>query len=793
VLAETMKFTHGIWFNKEDTTIHNAVEVYRVTYPKPGEIQALCTTRHIASRGDTLNKPTITLSLSSPLPNIVRGEAWHFRGAPQNEPRFELTPDLEEPSIHQAAIDSSKSECLSLKTDGLVAELNTTSRAFSVRYKSAEGQSLTGLGFESLQYVVAPPATSTLATMNATTDTADPYYRASSSRTKQPFMVLAFDLQPGEYVYGLGERFGPMTRNGQEIDIWNEDAGTCTLYAYKNIPFYITNKGYGIFFDHSDVLSLEIQSEKLAKVQVSLQGERIRWHVIHGSTPKQILSRYADLTGHPALPPAWTFGLYLSSSFLTEYDEKTVTTQLDGMSQRDIPVSVFHFDCFWMAAHSWTSFTFDPVYFPKPSAFLQSLHARNLKICVWINSYIAQDTSTFTEAAQHGYLLKRRDGSIWQSDNWQAGMGIVDFTNPAAVSWYQSKLSTLLSLGVDTFKTDFGERIPHEDVLYHDTTLSPRAMHNYYAHLYNKAVHDLLVRERGPHEAALFARAATAGGQRFPVHWGGDCECTWNGMAQSLRGGLSLGLSGFGFWSHDIGGFMSEGQAKSVPDANLYKRWVQFGLLSSHSRLHGSQTYRVPWLVDEEASAVLRKFARLKNALMPYLYAKAIEAHREGTPVLRAMVLEFPDDRTCHTLDQQYMLGDGLLVAPIFNDEGVVEYYVPQGKWVGLLDGKVRQGPGWVTETYDNMHLPVLVREDHVILLGDEDRPDYDWAASIRKIVVGAPSGKVKEVKVPIPDASKPGQYAQACKVSLESDPKAAIGKEDVSAKIVVLDESNHY
>lgn len=787
-----MKFTHGIWFNKEDTAIYNAVEVYRITYPKPGHVQALCTTRHIKSRGDTLNKPTITLSLSSPLPNVVQGEAWHFRGALQDELRFELCPDVEPGDSYEAKVDSSSSDRVSVKSDGLLAELNTTPSSFAVRYKSAEGKGLTGLGFESLQYVVAPPGTSTVSTMNATTDTADPYYRVPASRTKQPFMTLAFDLQPGEYVYGLGERFSPLVRNGQEIDIWNEDAGTCTLYAYKNIPFYITNKGYGVFFDHSDVLSFEIQTEKLAKVQVSIQSERIRWHVIHGSSPKEILSRYADLTGHPALPPAWTFGLYLSSSFLTNYDEQTVTAQLDGMQQRNIPMSVFHFDCFWMQAHSWTDFKFDPLYFPDPEAFLAKLHARGLKVCVWINSYIAQDSAAFEEAAQHGYLLKRPDGSVWQSDNWQAGMAVVDFTNPGAVAWYQSHLEKLLGMGVDTFKTDFGERIPYEDVRYHDGS-SARAMHNYYALLYNKVVYEATVLKRGERDAAVFARSATAGGQRYPVHWGGDCECTWNGMAQSLRGGLSFGMSGFGFWSHDIGGFMAEGQAKSVPDAALYKRWVQFGLLSSHSRLHGSQTYRVPWLVDEEASEVLGKFSRLKNRLMPYLFAAAIEAHTKGWPVLRAMFLEFPDDRTCLTLDQQYMLGESLLVAPIFNDEGVVEYYVPAGRWRGLLDGKLRVGPGWVTETHDNLHLPLLVREGHGILLGDGERPDYDWASSISQVVVGEIGDGCKEITLPVPDASNPGQYAEPCSVNFEGEPKVSLGKQDISSKLMVLDESNHY
>lgn len=442
------------------------------------------------------------------------------------------------------------------------------------------------------------------------------------------------------------------------------------------------------------------------------------------------------------------------------------------MASREIPVSVLHFDCFWMRAHAWTNFTFDPKFFPDARAFLGRLHERGVKVCVWINAYIAQDSEVFDEAAEKGYLIQRLDGSVWQSDIWQAGMGIVDFTDPDARTWYQAQLETLLDLGVDTFKTDFGERIPWEDVKFHNG-MDPRAGHNYYSLLYNQTVYDAIVRKRGASQAALFARSATAGGQTLPVHWGGDCESTWAGMAQTLRGGLSLGLSGFAFWSHDIGGFMSEALADTQPAAAIYKRWLQFGLLSSHSRLHGSHTYRVPWLVDDEASAVLRRFARLKNMLMPYIYAQAIECCREGLPLLRAMVVEFPDDRTCQTLDQQYMFGDSLLIAPVFNAEGVCEYYVPAGTWMGLLDGKKRVGPAWIKEAFDSFHLPLLLREGRGLLVGTGDRPDYDWSAQLSKVVIGNASAD-KTIEVLIPSAVELGQFAGRVKLApVSGDGKA--------------------
>lgn len=258
-----------------------------------------------------------------------------------------------------------------------------------------------------------------------------------------------------------------------------------------------------------------------------------------------------------------------------------------------------------------------------------------------------------------------------------------------------------MDIGVDCFKTDFGERIP-TDVVYHDGS-DPERMHNYYSYLYNQLVFDLLKREKGAEEAVLFARAATTGGQQFPVHWAGDNSSSYPSMAETLRGGLSLGMSGFGYWSHDISGF------NDTAPPHLYKRWVAFGLLSSHSRLHGASSARMPWLFDDESIAVLRFFRNLKLQLMPYLMRMAQEAQDRGLPVLRAMVLEYPNDPTCRYLDTQYMLGDSLLVAPIFSEDGCVTYYLPEGEWKNLLTGEVCAGGKWRTETHDYFSLPLWI------------------------------------------------------------------------------------
>ena len=415
---------------------------------------------------------------------------------------------------------------------------------------------------------------------------------------------------------------------------------------------------------------------------------------------------------------------------------------IDGMARRDIPLSVFHFDCFWMKGYNWCDFEWDPETFPDPEGMLRRYHEKGLRLCCWINPYIAQQSPLFEEGMKGGYLLKKKNGDVWQTDLWQAGMGIVDVTNPTAREWYCGYLKKLLAMGVDCLKTDFGERIPVKDIAYFDGS-SPLHMHNYYTFLYNQMVFETIREARGEGEAILFARSATAGSQQFPVHWGGDNSASYVSMAETLRAGLSMSHSGFGYWSHDISGF------ESTAPADVYKRWVQFGLLSSHSRLHGSSSYRVPWAFDEESVDVVRKFTRLKCRLMPYLYGAMMEAHEHGTPMMRPMLLEFPEDPACETLDRQYMLGDSLLVAPIFRKDGNVDYYLPEGRWTNLLSGEEKDGGRWTRETHDFMSLPLMVRPGTVLPLGAcDDKPDYDYADGVELHVFQLAEGEKRTVRL---------------------------------------------
>jgi alpha-D-xyloside xylohydrolase len=687
-----MKFTNGFWKVREEITPLYAVE-YGGSRINGGELTIYAPGKQIKSRGDILNLGMLTIRITSPMEDVLKISISHFEGAANPGPSIVI----EECNPKVSIVESE--ETIIFQTGNTKAVVDKRPDSWGIRFLDGDRE-LTSTGLKNMAYM-------------------------KNQENGKGYMVEQLALDVGEYVYGMGERFTPFVKNGQIVEMWNEDGGTASEIAYKNIPFYLTNKGYGVWVSNPGDVSYEVGSEKVERVQFSLEGERLDYYIINGHTPKGTIKKYTDLTGKPSLPPAWSFGLWLTTSFTTDYDEDTTSGFIDGMAKRDIPLQVFHFDCFWMEAYEWCNFTWDSKTFPDPVGMLKRYHEKGLKICVWINPYIAQKSPLFKEGMENGYFIKKRNGSVWQTDMWQAGMAVVDFTNPDAAAWYQEKLKTLLTMGVDCFKTDFGERIPVKDIVYHDGS-DPVRMHNYYTYLYNKTVFDLLERERGEGEAVLFARSAAAGSQKFPVHWGGDCSASYPSMAETLRSGLSLACSGFSFWSHDIGGF------ESTATADVYKRWCQFGLLSSHSRLHGSSSYRVPWLFDEEACDVLRKFVKLKCRLMPYFYRQAATAHENGIPVMRPMFMEFPEDRACEVLDRQYMLGDSLLVAPVFKESGEVEYYLPDGKWVNLLSEKVIEGGSWKKETFDYYGLPVLVRENSIIAVGSCDsRTDYEFGDGV--------------------------------------------------------------
>ncbi|NLW89932.1 MAG: alpha-xylosidase [Clostridiaceae bacterium] len=699
-----MKFNIGEWVTKPGVKLDHCEQIREYRLSEDKTRLWLYGVSYRENRR-SLDGVAFELEISSPQPDIIRTEVIHHRGYDLRHTRFDIC------DAHSLlSVDINEEEL----------EVRSGDTRLIIRFHPAEfkwfyqNRMLTAVGDRfgrpMIGFVCAPEG---------------------------PFMRVQLDIDIDEHIFGLGERFTPFVRNGQVIDIWNEDGGTASEISYKNVPFYITDKGYGIFVCDTGPVSFEVCSEHVERVQISSPGNRLDFMVIGGSDMKDVLTNYTALTGRPGLPPAWSFGLWLSSSFTTSYDEKTVLSFIDGMIERGIPLSVFHFDCFWMKENEWCGFQWDSDMFPDVEGLLKKIHDRGVRVCVWINPYIAQKSPVFSELLEKGLLLSRPDGRIWQRDQWQSGLAIYDFTNPDTVAWYKEQLKRLMRQGVDSFKTDFGERIPTDCVWFDGS--DPVRMHNYYSFLYNRIVYEAICEERGEEQACLFARSATAGSQRFPVHWGGDCNSTYHAMAESLRGGLSLCLSGFGFWSHDIGGF--EGTAPE----DVYKRWLAFGLLSTHSRLHGSDSYRVPWLFGQEAVDVCRHFTRLKCKLMPYLYSCAVESARTGVPVMRATVLEFNEigARTC---DQQYMLGDALLVAPVLRRDHTVDVYLPEGRWTNYFTGETIDGQGWRTENHDFYSLPLYVRGNRILPIGKcDDCAVYDYEQDVMLAIYAPEEEKTAE------------------------------------------------
>lgn len=598
-----MKFTNGYWMIRDGVDALYAREAYELAADATTEsLNVLAPTSVVRGRYDTLNLPTFNVDITTPAEGVIRVCAEHWQGATEY-PGFPLNAD--EPGnrdyVTVQANGNGDGEVgvngadVTLTTGGLTVKV-VKGAPWNLTFIGEDGKVLTESAGKSLgrfklgaeSNVTAQPVSEFGVTMDG-----------SARDESDVFIAIQLHLSVGEDVYGLGERFGAYVKNGQSVDIWNEDGGTASEQGYKDIPFYMTSNGYGVLVNNRGHVSFEIGSENT---------------------------------------------------------EATINSFIDGMAERDIPLAAFHYDCYWMREFHWCDFEWDKRFFGDIESTLKRLHE------------------------DKGYLVRKPNGEVWQTDFWQAGMGLVDFTNPAAREWFKDKVKALLNQGVDSIKTDFGERIPR-DVVWHDG--SPKlSMHNWYTQLYNQAVFEAIEETYGKGNACLYARSATVGGQQQPVHWGGDCESTFNGMAQSLRAGLSLTSSGFGFWSHDIGGF--EG---AFPDPAVYKRWVAFGMLGSHSRLHGSTVYRVPWLFDEEdekngvalvpgqtAVDVVREFTKLKLELMPYVYQLGLQPHVNGTPVMRSMFVEFPDDPACRTLDRQYMFGPSMLVAPVFTYSGEVSY-----------------------------------------------------------------------------------------------------------------------
>jgi alpha-D-xyloside xylohydrolase len=545
-------------------------------------------------------------------------------------------------------------------------------------------------------------------------------------------LTASFRLRPGERIYGLGERFGRLDKAGQRIVSWTTDAlGSTSPRTHKSVPFLWTTGGAGLFLDTGARVTWDLGASSLQSWAFAAETPALDMYVFHGPRPDRILGAFTALTGRAPAVPGWSFGLWLSSGG-TYRDQASIEMLLDGIRRHRVAAGVLHIDPWWMRWRKYCDFEWDRVSFPDPEGLIRRVHGMGLKLCLWEHPYVSVESGLLKAGKERGYFVKRPDGDVYvidyglslaprpdgvvrlagKAETWNAPAAIIDLTNPRARAWFKDLHRPLLRMGVDVFKTDFGEDIP-EDARFHDGSTG-REMHNLYPLLYNAAVFEVTKEEKG--YGLVWSRSGTAGSQRYPVCWSGDPAADWASFAATVRGGLSAGMSGLPLWSHDIGGY------RGRPEPELYIRWAQFGLLSSHSRLHGDSP-REPWIFGKEALAIVRKYAALRERLAPYIRSAAREARRTGMPVLRALPLAFPDEPNAAAWEHEYMLGPSLLVAPVIQRlEDLARrsgrrawpprmaVHLPWGKWTDYWTGRSYGGPAVIERAVPLSIMPIFVR-----------------------------------------------------------------------------------
>lgn len=540
---------------------------------------------------------------------------------------------------------------------------------------------------------------------------ADVFDMAVSTLEGEKACFEALCLDQDEVIYGLGERFDSVVRNGRTVDFHNKDAiGTTSRRTYVNVPFFLSTKGYGLFLNSGAQTAWDIATTDAGALQFAVLDDQMDYFVIAGRDPKEILRGYCGLTGYSKMPPLWSFGLWMSRNSYTSWE--VVDEIAEQVRKHDIPCDVIHLDTAWFNRDWNCDLKFSKERFPEPAEHIEKYRRDGFKISLWQYNFIPPnaDNTHYQEAKEHGYLAKNKDGSPYQlpktcQGSWVEDV-IVDFSNPKAREWYGEKISRLIEMGVGAIKTDFGEGIPEEAVY---DSIDGKYFHNVYPLAYNSTVFNATKKVSG--ENIVWARSGTAGSQRFPLHWGGDSQCTFEALAGTLRAALSIGMCGFPFFSHDIGGFLG------LPTDELYVRWAQFGLFSSHSRCHGAgdTTYREPWRFSEEACDIFRKYAKLRYSLMPYIYEQAEECTRTGLPMVRALYLEYPQDRNVYYIDDEYLFGDNLLIAPVLKPLSrtrVRNVYLPKGVWFDYFTRERIESQGmWIEKLVDLETMPIYVKE----------------------------------------------------------------------------------
>ncbi|MEY4918123.1 MAG: hypothetical protein RL616_2036, partial [Verrucomicrobiota bacterium] len=525
----------------------------------------------------------------------------------------------------------------------------------------------------------------------------------------------AFTLSPGEKIFGCGESFTSLDKRGQKIVLWTDDAnGIQSQEIYKPIPFFMSSRGYGMFIHTTTPITCDFGNTFNGLNSLMIGDDELDLFVFFGS-PKEILDEYTKLTGKSPMPPLWSFGLWMSRcTYNAEQQVRGIAAKLRA---EKIPCDVLHLDTGWFETDWQCDYEFSKTRFTDPKKMLADLKTDGFRVSCWQLPYFVPKNKLFPELVEQNLAVHDAKGNLPYED------AVLDFSNPKAVEWYQGKLVNLLNEGVSAIKVDFGEAAPANGIFANGRTGFYE--HNYFPLRYNKAVADITKQTTG--DNIIWARSAWAGSQRYPIHWGGDAESTDQGMAAELRGGLSFGLSGFSFWSHDVGGFT----ATSIEgmDKDLFARWLAFGMLSSHSRCHGIAP-KEPWLYGDAFMAEFREIDGLKYKLMPYVYAQAKDSSDHGLPMVRALFVEFPDDPGSWNVDDEYFYGSQILVAPLLhNGETSRDVYLPPGTWIDYQSGKTYSG-GWQKIEAGKIPEIILVRDGSVIphIALAQSTAQLDWS-----------------------------------------------------------------
>lgn len=548
----------------------------------------------------------------------------------------------------------------------------------------------------------------------------------SCDATNNERATISFKCTPNECFVGTGERFRKMDLSGQTFQLKNQDGqGVNNRRCYKNIPFFMSSRMYGCFYHTSDYCKLSLADHSTRSVQFLNDHATLDVFLIGGKSPEQILRSYRMLTGFPQMPPLWSFGIWMSR--MTYFSADEVNDICDRLRKEHYPCDVIHLDTGWFRTDWLCEWKFNPERFPDPKGFVQHLKQNGFKVSLWQLPYVAQGAEQLEEAKANRYIsqsTKAEDTSTGGASNFSAldYAGTIDFTYPKAVDWYKNQLlKPLLEMGVTCIKTDFGENI-HMDHQYHGMT--PERLNNIYSLLYQRAAFEVTQEVTG--QGIVWARSAWAGCQRYPLHWGGDSASSWDGLAGSLKGGLHFGLSGFAFWSHDVPGFHSIPDFMNSPlDENVYVRWTQFGVFSSHMRYHGT-CKREPWHYPHIAP-IVKRWWKLRYALLPYIIEQSEQACQSGYPLVRALLFHHPDDRQVWHIDDEYYFGSEFLVAPVMNSDNRRDIYLPEGLWVNFFTGQRIEGGRWyynVEVPLDQM--PVFVRPGSLIKMYPDDVDSTD-------------------------------------------------------------------